>query len=87
MRHLDSQYGSGNPILQEAFSAQLMSQLDRLSFPDDMSRADTDVITQVDAIQAKLSDLGKPMTDNDFGLIVIEKLPGNWVFQIGRDHE
>jgi hypothetical protein len=32
-------------------------------------------MTQVDAIQADLQDLGKPLTDTDLGMKVIEKIP------------
>ena len=63
--------------LTEAIAGQLAAQLTNLSFPTDLSRIDADFITQVDAIQANQLALGKPFSDTNLGMKVIEKLPNN----------
>ena len=73
---LDREYGSGNPSQREALAGKLTTQLNDLSFPDDLHRLD-EFITRVDAIRANLLDLGKPMSDTELGMKVVQKLPDN----------
>ncbi|MFI5223930.1 MAG: hypothetical protein ACHQX3_06755, partial [Nitrospirales bacterium] len=73
LRHLDSEFGSGNPQQREVRSLQLEAELMALPLPSDTSRMDA-FISKVDSIAASIAQLGDThMTDRRLALLVGQK--------------
>ena len=64
------------PAKEKPLQDKLATKLNELSFLEDLQCLD-EFITRVDAIRANLLDLGKPMSDTELGMKVIQKLPDN----------
>ncbi|CEO98437.1 hypothetical protein PBRA_006551 [Plasmodiophora brassicae] len=72
LAHLDREYGSGRPEVKRSLVLEQRTRLDRLDHPTTPEKLKT-FIVQVDDIQARLTDLGEPLSPEDVALKIIAK--------------